>query len=76
MTPKQRLVYEFIWNFWVEHAYSPTYDDVRNHFGFKSDNSVVNYYQALEKKGYIKNCGTRGVIPVDMAFILSFLTTF
>lgn len=54
MTPKQGRVYEFIRDYITACGFSPSYDEIRRHFGLKSYNSVQKYLRQLEAKGMIK----------------------
>jgi len=54
MTPKQRRVYQFIRDYMTTYHLSPSYDEIRNHFGLKSYNSVQKYLRQLEAKGMIR----------------------
>ncbi len=50
---KEMKVLEFIESFWQEHSTSPTYQEIREHFGFASFNSVQRYLKQLQEKNYI-----------------------
>lgn len=50
---KERKVLEFIEGFWVEQGASPTYQEIREYFGFASFNSVQRYLKQLQEKNYI-----------------------
>jgi repressor LexA len=53
LTPKEKLVLDFIENTIVTTGISPSYQEIRDHFGFSSFNSVQNYLKQLRSKGYI-----------------------
>ena len=54
MTPKQKKVYEFIRGFIGTYGFAPSYDEIRQHFGFRSYNSVQKHLRQLESKGLIR----------------------
>jgi repressor LexA len=54
LTEKEKMVLEFIENFISETGVSPSYQEIRGHFGFASFNSVQNYLKQLANKGYIQ----------------------
>jgi len=54
LTEKQKRVLDFISSFIKTKGFSPTYEEIRQHFGFKSVRSVQKYIVQLEDKGYIK----------------------
>ncbi|MES3039142.1 MAG: transcriptional repressor LexA [Bdellovibrionota bacterium] len=53
LTPKEKLVCEFICGFFSSNGYSPSYQEIKDHFGFASYNSIQNYLKQLSRKGYI-----------------------
>lgn len=56
LTAKEKAVLEFIEGFLSKSSgISPSYQEIRDHFGFASFNSVQNYLKQLTRKGYIKN---------------------
>lgn len=55
LSAKEKTVLEFIQNFQTSSGISPSYQEIRTHFGFASFNSVQNYLKQLRAKGYIKN---------------------
>lgn len=54
LTEKEKLVLEFIESSLAESGISPSYQEIRDHFGFASFNSVQNYLKQLSQKGYIE----------------------
>ncbi len=54
LTEKQQAVYAYLRRYIEAKGTSPTYDEIRQHFGFKSFQSVQKYLVQLEKKGYIR----------------------
>lgn len=55
LTPKEKLVLEFIENHLLSSGVSPSYQEIKDHFGLASFNSVQNYLKQLTNKGYIAN---------------------
>jgi repressor LexA len=54
LSPKEKNVLEFLELYIREHGLSPTYQEICQHFGFASFNSVQRYLKQLEAKGYIQ----------------------
>ncbi|MCM2281350.1 MAG: transcriptional repressor LexA [Bdellovibrionaceae bacterium] len=54
LTQKEKNVLEFLEMFVRESGISPSYQEICNHFGFASFNSVQRYLKQLESKGYIR----------------------
>ena len=57
LTPKEKVVLEFVEKYVLEKGIAPTFQEVSTHFGFASLNSVQNYFKQLESKGYIRLAG-------------------
>lgn len=57
LTPKEKNVLEFIESYIADNGYSPSYIEIKEHFGFASNNSVQNYLKQLESKNYIHTPG-------------------
>lgn len=53
LTPKEKLVLDFIESRIMSFGISPSYQEIKEHFGFSSFNSVQNYLKQLRDKGYI-----------------------
>lgn len=53
LTEKEKAVLEFIESLLSERGISPSYQEIKDHFGFASFNSVQNYLKQLQNKGYI-----------------------
>ena len=51
---KEKNVLEFLESYIGERGISPTYQEICNHFGFASFNSVQRYLKQLEVKGYVQ----------------------
>ncbi len=54
LTMKERLVLEFIETELRTKSISPSYQEICDHFGFASFNSVQNYLKQLSAKGYVQ----------------------
>lgn len=66
LTRKQELVLEFIRNYSKKHGHSPTFEEIKQHFEFKSLGTVYDYVKYLEKAGFINNLGSsRGLEIID-----------
>jgi repressor LexA len=57
LTAKEKGVLEFIEGYMQEQGIAPSYQEIREHFGFASFNSVQRYLQQLETKKYIYTPG-------------------
>ncbi|MBS1969466.1 MAG: transcriptional repressor LexA [Bdellovibrionales bacterium] len=55
LTAKEKAFLEFVESFQKSSGISPSYQEIRDHFGFASFNSVQNYLKQLTRKGYVKN---------------------
>ncbi|MGE3973730.1 MAG: transcriptional repressor LexA [Bdellovibrionales bacterium] len=53
-TPKEMKVYEFIVDYTEQNGFSPTYEEIREKFDYKSISSVQQFVQQLVKKGFLK----------------------
>jgi repressor LexA len=53
LSTKEKLVLEFLESRIQETGVSPSYQEIKDHFGFASFNSVQNYLKQLSLKGYI-----------------------
>ncbi len=53
LTSKQQQVLDYIKGFFDEEGMAPTYQEIQEHFGFKSLGSVVDYVNYLKKAGYV-----------------------
>jgi len=54
-TPRQRQVYEFLRDYIGRHGSSPTYEEIRRHFRFRSHNAVRKHLQGLEERGALRS---------------------
>lgn len=57
LTPKEKAVLEFLEAFISDNGYSPTFTEIKAHFGFASINSVQRYLKQLQQKNYIHSPG-------------------
>lgn len=53
LTKSQRLVFNWINGYIRENDYSPTLEEIKNRFSFKSIGTVQDYVKILERKGYL-----------------------
>src|SRR6201995_4071054 len=53
LTPKELRVLEFIEAFMQEQAVAPTFQEIKDNFGFASFNSVQRYLKQLQTKNYL-----------------------
>lgn len=69
LTRRQRQILDFILKYWEDHGGSPSFDEIRQHFGFASPNAVTKHLKALEKKGFLRDrehlrrYEHRGILP-------------
>ena len=54
LTDRQKAVYRYLKWYIETRNVSPTYDEIRHYFGFKSFQSVQKHLAQLERKGYIR----------------------
>ena len=73
LTEKQFEIYEFITSWQMKKSYPPTQAEIRDHFGFSSQNAVRSHLALIEKKGYIRlNWGkARGIKLIQSSSISS-----
>ena len=69
MTPRQAETLEFIREFWGEHQYSPSYEEIKDALGLKSKSGVAFLITKLEEQGFVRRRPneTRSVLPVEFA---------
>lgn len=53
LSTKEKMVLEFIEEQLLQSGVVPSYQEIKDHFGFASFNSVQNYLKQLSSKGYI-----------------------
>jgi repressor LexA len=54
LTEKQKRVLGYISGYMEDWGRSPSFEEIRSHFGFRSYNTVTTYLKTLERKGYIR----------------------
>ena len=54
LTEKQKAFLEYISGYIEDWGRSPSFDEIRTHFGFKSYNTITTYLKILERKDYIR----------------------
>ncbi len=54
LTEKQLAIYRYLRQYIEAKGISPTYDEIRQHFGFRSFQSVQKHLAQLERKGHIR----------------------
>ena len=54
LTTKEKAVLQFIEDVLLKNEVSPSYQEICDHFGFASYNSVQNYLKQLSSKGYVQ----------------------
>lgn len=54
LTEKQLAIYRYLRQYIEARGLSPTYDEIRQHFGFHSFQSVQKHLAQLERKGHIR----------------------
>lgn len=54
LTPAQDRVFRFVRDYITQNGYSPSYEEVRVHLGFKSLNAVYKHLKQLEQRGYLQ----------------------
>jgi len=57
LTEKQKKIYTFIRDYITRHNISPTFEEIKNHFGLKSVGTVAEHIKILEQKGFITRGG-------------------
>lgn len=53
MTDRQAAILDFVERYQDERRTSPTLDEIREHFGFRSISSVQNHLRLIERKGFL-----------------------
>ncbi len=70
ITPKQKKLLEFIYEFSVENGYAPSQREIANHFNWKSLGTVQDYLKKLMAKGLLhKEWNARRALEVDPSFL-------
>ena len=69
LTKKQREVLNFIISYLRSHDYSPSYQEIADHFGLQSKATVFQHIQTLRDKGFLTTDegAIRNVMPTEQA---------
>ncbi len=59
LTQKQKAFLAYVTQYIDTWGQAPSFDEIRAHFGYGSYNTVTNYLQILQKKGYIRLPGQK-----------------
>jgi repressor LexA len=54
LSQKQKEFLSYISRYMDEWGHSPSFDEICDHFGFNSYNTVTTYLKILERKGYVR----------------------
>jgi repressor LexA len=54
LSPKEKGVLDFVTTYFLEKGHSPSYQEIKDHFGLASFNSVQNYLKQLQNKNYVR----------------------
>lgn len=54
LSPKEKGVLDFVTAYFLENGHSPSYQEIKEHFGLASFNSVQNYLKQLQNKNYLR----------------------
>lgn len=54
LSPKEKGVLDFVTAYFLENGHSPSYQEIKDHFGLASFNSVQNYLKQLQTKNYVR----------------------
>jgi len=53
-TPKQKQIYEYIRTYTIEHGYSPSLIEIRDHMGLSAVSTVHEHLVNMETKGFLR----------------------
>jgi len=59
ITKRQKEILEYLRAFLLEEGYSPTLEEIANHFGLASLNGVYKHLKVLEERGFIRRLSNR-----------------
>lgn len=64
MTPKRKVILDFIRRYVAREGYAPSYREIMKEFSFRSPNSVFKHVRALAQEGYLKRAwnARRGIV--------------
>jgi repressor LexA len=57
LTPAQERVYRFVRDYLQSRGVAPSYEEIRQHLGFRSLNAVTKHVRQLEQRGYLQSLG-------------------
>lgn len=57
LTPKEKQILEYIESYIEENSFSPSYQEIKEYFGFASFYSIQRYLKQLSEKNYIQTEG-------------------
>lgn len=66
LTPKEKQILEFIENYITANSFSPSYQEIKEHFGFASFYSIQRYLKQLNEKNYIRTEGNNKKRSIDI----------
>jgi len=55
LTKRQKQILDYIKKFIKDKNYSPSFEEIRKHFGFVSKSTVHHHIETLKEKGYLNN---------------------
>ncbi len=55
LTKQQTRIYRYLETYLRRNGRPPSYQEIQDHFGFRSLNSVVKHLKQLERKGYLES---------------------
>jgi len=58
LTKRQKQILDYIKRFIKDKNYSPSFEEIRRHFGFVSKSTVHHHIETLKEKGYLKQSRT------------------
>jgi len=58
LTKRQKQILDYVKKFIKEKSYSPSFEEIRRHFGFVSKSTVHHHIETLKEKGYLKRSRT------------------
>jgi repressor LexA len=63
LTVQQRRILVFIEEYWQQQGFSPSYQEIQYHFGFRSPNAVTKHIRRLQDKGWLAVRAAEGGAP-------------
>ena len=59
LTQRQKEIYEYLQEYFIDNHHIPTRELIAERFGFRSANAAQEHMSALEKKGYLEKTSER-----------------